>query len=132
MNIRSMKKIEDDIRTYLTERNWDNLRPGDLAKSISIEAGELLEIFQWENPSLEAVKGNAEKLQKLRSELADVLIYSIDLAVLLELDTEALILEKLEYVKKKYPKELFQHRSNDPGTEDTYMTIKKEYRKNHD
>lgn len=42
-----MKEQEDAIREYLAERGWDQLRPSDLAKSISIEAAELLELFQW-------------------------------------------------------------------------------------
>ena len=125
-----MKEIENDIKTYLVERKWDTLRPGDLAKSVSIEAGELLEIFQWDNPTLASVKADEEKLERIRKELADVLIYCIDIAVLLELDTESLIREKLEHVKRKYPPELFQIRPEDrePGTEDVYLKIKKEYR----
>lgn len=125
-----MKEIENDIRAYLTERKWDQLRPGDLAKSVSIEASELLEIFQWDNPELESVKQDQERLHEIRKELADVLIYCIDLAVLLELDTEALIREKLEHVKKKYPAELFQTRPEDreSGTEDAYLRIKREHR----
>ena len=41
-----MKKYEKTIKKYLKERGWDNLRPSDVAKSISIEAAELLELFQ--------------------------------------------------------------------------------------
>ncbi|HWH06980.1 MAG TPA: nucleotide pyrophosphohydrolase [Candidatus Paceibacterota bacterium] len=123
-----MKDIENEIRAYLLERNWDKLRPGDLAKSVSIEAGELLELFQWDNPDLEAVHKDPERLTRIKQELADVMIYCIDMAVLLDLDTAALIREKLELVKKKYPAELFQMRSEDPGSEDVYVKIKKEYR----
>ncbi len=125
-----MKEIENEIRQYLSERKWDQLRPGDLSKSISIEAGELLEIFQWQNPELGEVKNNPDLVAKIRGELADVLIYCIDMAVLLELDTETLIKEKLEQVKKKYPAELFQTRAEDraPGTEDIYLKIKREHR----
>lgn len=129
-----MKELEKDIREYLKERKWDQLRPGDLAKSVSIEAGELLEIFQWDNPELEAVREDTARMQQIRGELADVLIYCIDMAVLLDLDTESLIREKLEHVKKKYPAELFQVRKEerDPGTEDVYLAIKKEHRMSKD
>lgn len=123
-----MKELENEIRAYLTERNWDALRPGDLAKSVSIEAGELLEIFQWENPELAQVKEDPERLALIKGELADVLIYCLDMAVLLNLDTEAVIREKLELVKKKYPADLFQTRANDPGSEDIYAQIKKQHR----
>ncbi len=125
-----MKDIENEVRTYLVERNWDRLRPGDLAKSVSIEAGELLEIFQWENPELAVVKEDTQKLERIKSELADVLIYCIDMAVLLNIDTETIIKEKLAKVKVKYPAELFQMRRDerDPGTEDVYLAIKREHR----
>ena len=107
-----MKRYEDEIRTYLKERNWDNLRPGDIAKSISIEAAELLELFQWTNQSLEEVKADKEQVEKIQKELADVLTYCLDMSVLLELDTGKIILDKLEKVKQKYPAHLFQNRDN--------------------
>ena len=131
-----MKELEHKIRTYLVERKWDTLRPSDLAKSIAIEAGELLEIFQWENPSLAEVKQNPVKLAELKKELADVLIYCLDIAVLLEFDTEEIILEKLAHIEKKYPAELFQNRSDEhepgAGADETYWKIKKEYRQKGD
>jgi NTP pyrophosphatase (non-canonical NTP hydrolase) len=70
-----MKKLEQDIKQYLEERGWDKLKPGDVAKSISIEAGELLELFQWENPSLDEVKNNPEKVKQIEKELADIMTY---------------------------------------------------------
>jgi len=125
-----MKRYEDEIRTYLKERNWDNLRPGDIAKSISIEAAELLELFQWTNQSLEEVKADKEQVEKIQKELADVLTYCLDMSVLLELDTGKIILDKLEKVKQKYPAHLFQNRDNnvDYGADDVYWKIKKEHR----
>lgn len=125
-----MKDLEQDIREYLTERKWDQLRPGDLAKSVSIEAGELLELFQWDNPSLAEVKENPERLAEIKKELADVLLYCLDIAVLLDLDTAQVVRDKLEKVKQKYPAELFNGRAEgtDAGTEDVYWQIKKAHR----
>lgn len=127
-----MKKYEDAIREYLVERKWDQLRPGDLAKSISIEAAELLELFQWTNSSLEDVRADAEQIERIKSELADVLIYALDMSVLLGLDTGELVLEKLEKAKKKYPAELFKDRDpgSDAGSEDIYWKIKRDSRMN--
>lgn len=132
MSTHSMKDIEAEILAYLTERKWDGLRPGDLAKSVSIEAGELLELFQWDNPSLEEVKADPARLDEIKKELADVFIYCLDIAVLLELDTATVIREKLAYIKAKYPPELFANRdmTRDAGTEDTYLKIKQQYRAN--
>ncbi|TAK56971.1 nucleotide pyrophosphohydrolase [Patescibacteria group bacterium] len=125
-----MKKIESDVKQYLDERLWNNLRPGDLAKSISIEAAELLEIFQWSNPELGTVKMDNEKIEKIKKELADILIYCIDIAVLLDFDTEEIIRKKLDYIKKKYPAELMSKmKGKESGTEDAYWQIKKEHRR---
>ncbi len=125
-----MKKYEQEIRKYLKERKWDNLRPADLAKSISIESAELLELFQWENKSLEEIKKDKEKVEAIKKELADVLLYCFDMSVLLKLDTGKIILEKLKKVKEKYPAHLFKNRDKnvDAGSEEIYWKIKKEHR----
>lgn len=125
-----MKEQEDEAREYLVERGWDQLRPGDLAKSISIESAELLELFQWTDPSLSDVKSDAEKMEAIEKELADVLIYCLDLSVLLGFDTANIITKKLEKVKLKYPVNLFKNRDKDKdaGSEDIYWKIKKEHR----
>src|SRR3989338_9058391 len=62
----SMKKYEKEIKKHLKERGWDNLRPANLAKSISIEAGELLELFQWTNQSLKDVKKDKAKVEIIK------------------------------------------------------------------
>jgi NTP pyrophosphatase (non-canonical NTP hydrolase) len=125
-----MKKYEKYIKKYLKERGWDNLRPGDVAKSISIEAAELLELFQWTNQSLGEVKKDKEKLEKIKHELADVFNYCFDMSVLLGFDTEKILMDKIKKVKQKYPAHLFKDRPKhiDAGSEDIYWKIKKEYR----
>lgn len=126
-----MKKLEEDIRAYLQERAWHRLKPGDLAKSVSIEAGELLEVFQWDNPSLEQTKNDPERLAAIRKELADVLIYCFDIAVLLDIDVESAMREKLEKIKAKYPAALFKDLDPEAqGTHDIYWKIKQDHRKN--
>ncbi len=126
-----MKKYEKEIKKYLVERSWDNLRPADIAKSISIESAELLELFQWDNKSLEEVKKDKEKVEQIKKELADVLTYCFDMSVLLGFDTGKILLDKLEKVKQKYPAHLFKNRDKkvDAGSEDIYWKIKKEHRR---
>src|SRR3989344_5168956 len=123
-----MKKYEKHIKKHLKERSWDKLRPGDIAKSISIEAAELLELFQWTNQSLEDVKKDKEKIELIKKELADVLIYCLEMSVLLKFNTGKIVLDKLEKAKQKYPAHLFKHRKKDvdAGSEDIYWKIKKE------
>ena len=92
-----MKKIIDEIIQFRDERGWKRHdTPSALAKSIIIEAAELLENYQWEDeqPDIENVK----------EELADVLIYSIAMCSDLGWNPEEIIRDKLEKNAIKYPK----------------------------
>lgn len=83
------------LRQFVAERNWQQFHtPENLAKSISIESAELLELFQWSAPA---------DIEDVRGELADVLTYCILLADKYDLDIEKIVLEKLEKTKAKYP-----------------------------
>ena len=125
-----MKETEKKILKHLKDRNWDNLRPADLAKSIMIEGAELLELFQWENLSLEEVKKNKRIIEEIKKELADVFIYAFDMAVLLGFDTEKIIHKKLNHANKKYPAKLMRQRKGEAGNgEDVYWKIKNQYRR---
>lgn len=124
-----MQELERKVYKHLKDRNWHQLRPADLAKSIMIEGAELLELFQWENLPLEEVKKNKQKMEEIKKELADVLIYAMEMSVLLGLDTEKIIRKKLAIVAKKYPAKLMRARTGEPGTEGAYLKIKKAYRK---
>lgn len=86
------------IRKFTTDRDWDQFHsPANLAKSISIEANELLECFQWDenNYDIEAVK----------EELADVLVYCRNMLDKLELDEDEIINVKMDKNEAKYPVE---------------------------
>lgn len=91
------KKIEDIIQQFRKERGWDQSDTLDiLAKSIVVEAAELLECFQFEPD-----KYNRDHVA---SELADVLMYTISMCIDLDLDFRQIIVDKLEDVAKRYPK----------------------------
>jgi NTP pyrophosphatase (non-canonical NTP hydrolase) len=126
-----MKDLEKTIKRHLEERGWDNLRPADVAKSIMIEGAELLELFQWENLPLAEIKDDAKKVGEIAKELADVLTYAIEMSVLLELDTEKIIREKLEHIAKKYPAGLMRKSAGEPGSaaDSEYWRIKNEHRR---
>lgn len=88
---------------FRDERNWLQFHnPKDLALSLTLEAAELLELFQWKD-SDEAVSVNRERMKE---ELADVLLYSILFADRLGFDLDDIILSKLEKNGRKYPVEL--------------------------
>jgi NTP pyrophosphatase (non-canonical NTP hydrolase) len=85
------------LRAFVAERDWGKFHtPENLAKSISIEAAELLELFQWDKPS---------SSDDVKDELADVLTYCLLLANAYDLDPSELVLNKLEKTKVKYPVE---------------------------
>ncbi|MFD1713385.1 nucleotide pyrophosphohydrolase [Amnibacterium flavum] len=91
------------LRAFVAEREWAQFHtPENLAKSISIEAGELLECFQW---------GGDYNADDLRGELADVLTYCILLADNLGLDADEIVLDKLARTRAKYPVEKSRGRS---------------------
>ncbi len=123
-----MFRLQKDVKKYLKERGWDKLAPADLAKSVSIEAGELLEHFQWSNPTAEEIKKDKERFEEIQSEVADIFIYCLDIADRLGFDMEKTAYKKLDKVKKKYPAKLFKENEAVPGT-DLYWKIKSEYRK---
>ena len=91
MNPNLIKKIQK----FNKERDWEKFHtPENLAKSIAIEAGELLECYQWDDV---AMQGEVDE------ELADIIIYSILMANSLNVDIEDIILKKLAKNIKKYP-----------------------------
>ena len=97
-----MEKVIEEILNFRHERNWEQFHnPKDLAISLSIEASELLENFQWKG-SKEALEANMENI---KDELADVLIYSLMLAHDLDLDVSEIIHNKVQKNAKKYPVE---------------------------
>lgn len=128
-----MKDLIAYVREYMREREWLTHRPSDLAKSISIEAAELLEQFQWESLTSEEVLARPEHFAEIKKELADVLIYCLEMAVVLEIDPEIVVREKLTQAAKKYPPELLRSWKNQPaGINKEYLAIKKAYREQED
>jgi len=91
------------ILQFRDERDWRQFHnPKDLAISISLEAAELLEVFQW---SAEDVKCT-EKMDKIREELADVINYCVLMADACDLDIDEIVQAKIKRNNEKYPVEL--------------------------
>ena len=92
-----MEELINKIMKFNEERDWDQFHsPENLVKSISIEAGELLECFQWNNEF---------DINEVKEELADIINYCLLLADKLKLNPEQIVLEKMEKTAKKYPVE---------------------------
>ena len=95
--------VRDEIAAFVAERDWAQFHsPENLAKSIAIEAGELLECFQW--------RADADT-DRVHDELADVLTYCILLADRLGVDPNQIVLDKLAKTRVKYPVDKARGRS---------------------
>lgn len=120
-----MNDLEKEVKDYLVERNWYGLEPANMAKSVMIEGAELLEIFQWKNYTAEEINANDELKLNIKKELADVMIYAIELAVHLDIDVSEAVRYKLEHNRKKYTVEGV---TNKESGKDFYKSQKMEYR----
>lgn len=95
-----MERMQKKIFEFRDDRGWKPYHDEkDLAISISLEASELLENFQWRS-SKEAID---ESMQNIKEEMADILIYLIQLADKMEIDLEAEVLKKMDKNVLKYP-----------------------------
>jgi dCTP diphosphatase len=124
-----MLQIQENIRLYLEERGWDKLAPADLAKSITIESAELLELFQWENHTAEEINHHPELRDKVQKEMADVMIYCTELAIHLGIDVEEAMQQKLHHNAEKYPPDEIRKHSGEKRQDSFYMKQKIAYRK---
>lgn len=92
----SLQELTQKIDSFNKERDWDKFHsPANLAKSISIEANELLECFQWSDTEY--------SIDEVKSELADVINYCIQMAIVMNFNIRDIVLEKLDENSKKYP-----------------------------
>mgnify|MGYP002619325851 FL=1 len=97
------------ILKFRDDRDWKQFHnPKDLAISISLEAAELLEVFQWSGTDV----SNEGKQDKIREELADVVNYCVLMADACELDLDEIVQEKIKINERKYPVEKAKGRSD--------------------
>lgn len=91
-----LEKLNKRIKKFNNDRDWNKFHsPANLAKSISIEANELLECFQWDD--------NKYNINEVKDELADVANYCIQMSQVLNLDLIDIINKKIDISEKKYP-----------------------------
>ena len=93
-----LEQVKQRIDKFNKDRDWDKFHsPSNLAKSISIEANELLECFQWSNTEFD--------LNDVKEELADVMNYCIQMSQVLDFDIIEIMHNKMDKTEKKYPVE---------------------------
>lgn len=107
----TVQSLRELMRQFVAERQWQKYHtPRNLAASVSVEAGELLELFQWLTPeeAVDRSRNDPAFRKAVGEELADVLMYLMSLANALDLDVAETVEQKMAKNRRKYPPEQFQ------------------------
>lgn len=100
------KKIKKEIKRFVDERDWEQFHtPKNLSMALSVEASELLEIFQWQKAD-EYKKANKKQKEMIKDEIADIFYYLVRISDKLDIDIEKAFIKKMKKNRKKYPKRL--------------------------
>ncbi len=103
MKIMNISEIQNQLKKFAIERDWEQFHtPKNLAMALSVEASELVEIFQW----LKAEESNSldqRQIKKINNEVADIAMYLLRFCSVLGIDLEKVIESKLERNAEKYP-----------------------------
>jgi dCTP diphosphatase len=110
--VSDLEELTATINQFAIDRDWTQFHSAkNLAASISIEASELMECFQWDDPTADELKSDVRRLEQVKSEVADVLNYTLRMCSILELDPIEIVAKKLEENAKKYPIRLSKGKS---------------------
>jgi NTP pyrophosphatase (non-canonical NTP hydrolase) len=95
--------LRDEIRNFVAERDWDKFHtPKNLSSALCVEAAELLENFQWLD-SGHRNEISEDRMEMIRHEMADVLVYLLRLADKLDVDLFSAVVDKMKLNRSKYP-----------------------------
>jgi NTP pyrophosphatase (non-canonical NTP hydrolase) len=99
------EKIKNEIKEFVEERDWEQFHtPKNLSMALSVEASELLEIFQWKKE--DEYKNATEKEKEMaKDEIADIFYYLVRISEKLNINNEEAFFNKMKKNKEKYPKE---------------------------
>jgi len=108
-----IKHLQKYLQDFADQRNWNPYHnPKNLAMALAGESGELLEIFQWLTPEESSRTGLGPKNRlAVRDEIADIFIYTLRLADVLDIDLEKAFWDKMKKNDMKYPSDQEQERS---------------------
>ena len=102
-DIRDLAELKMRLRDFIAERDWEQFHsPKNLAMALSVEAAELVEIFQWLTEA-ESLVLDSDRRQRAEAELADILVYLVRVADRLDVDLLQAVTRKLEENARKYP-----------------------------
>ena len=101
----NIKAIQKQLSDFADERDWDQFHnPKNLAMALSVEASELVEIFQWLTPEQSAAIMSSSESEHVKEEMADIMIYLIRMADKLNVDLESAVVDKIIKNGEKHPK----------------------------
>jgi len=101
----TIDEMKNRIKEFIDERDWRKYhKPKDIAVSISIEASELMEIFQWlSDEEVDELTNSPSSRKSIRFELADIMSYVLILSIALNIDLSRAVFEKISRNEMKYP-----------------------------
>ena len=98
-----ISKIQNQLKKFAIERDWEQFHtPKNLSMALSVEASELVEIFQWLRAE-ESCSPDENQIKEINSEVADIAMYLLRFCSILEIDLEKAIEDKLVKNAEKYP-----------------------------
>ena len=98
------QKLQQTLRDFASDRDWEQFHsPRNLISALNVEAGELLELFQWESKNHVVDVNDPETRQKIEDEIADVFIYLLRIADKLDVSLEDVAIAKMKKNADKYP-----------------------------
>jgi NTP pyrophosphatase (non-canonical NTP hydrolase) len=102
-----LSELQDKYAEFKQKIDWEKFHhPKNIAMSITIEASELMELFQWkDNVSIDKIKEDSELMDGIREELADLILYTLSMAQHLDINLEKAVEEKLEENKERFDEE---------------------------
>ena len=108
----NFNKINKEIKSFVDERDWDQFHsPKNLSMALSVEASELVEIFQWLNNK--DIEENKEKIhQAVKEEVVDIFYYVVRMCQKMDINLEDAFYEKMKKNKSKYPSEIYKGKSS--------------------
>jgi dCTP diphosphatase len=109
---RPMEELAERLRQFARQRDWQQFHsPKNLAMALSVEASEIVELFQWLTEE-ESERLGGDKLERLREEIGDVLIYLVNLADKFSIDPLEAARRKVDKNEEKYPARVVRGRAD--------------------
>ena len=118
----NIKNIQKQLSDFADERDWDQFHnPKNLSMALSVEASELVEIFQWLTPEQAKAIMSSSESEHVKEEMADIMIYLIRMADKLNVDLESAVTDKIVKNGKRYPVSLSKGNVYHPKTSDNFL-----------